>query len=100
MTFEELSLNVIKWADERSLLGNDSGKQLLKTMSELGELSDCHLKNDLPGKVDGVGDVFVTLIIYCAQNDLNPVDCLNSAWNEIKDRRGRTIDGTFIKDLI
>lgn len=97
-TFEELNSLVIDWAKERNLLGNDSTKQILKTMSELGELADCHLKADEPGKIDGVGDTFVTLLIYCAQNNLNPVDCLNSVYNEIKDRKGKTLNGTFIKE--
>ena len=48
--------------------------------------------------IDGIGDVFVTLIILAAQNGLKPEDCLQSAWDEIKNRTGKTVNGVFIKD--
>lgn len=44
-----------------------------------------------------MGDIFVTLIILCDQLDIYPVDCLAMAYEKIKDRQGRTINGTFVK---
>ena len=48
--------------------------------------------------IDGIGDILVTVIILSKQLGLDPTECLESAWNEIKDRKGKTIDGTFIKE--
>lgn len=47
---------------------------------------------------DGIGDAIITLIILAMQCDLNAVKCLESAYNEIKDRKGKTVDGIFIKE--
>jgi NTP pyrophosphatase (non-canonical NTP hydrolase) len=71
----------------------------MKAGSEMGELFDAELKNDLPMIKDGVGDVLVCLINYCALKDINMVDCLKDAYNEIKDRKGTLMpDGTFVKE--
>lgn len=47
--------------------------------------------------VDGLGDVFVTLIIACQQNNIRLEDALYMAYNEIKHRKGTTEGGQFIK---
>ncbi len=44
-----------------------------------------------------MGDIFVTLIILCEQIGLNPIKCLDMAYEKIKDRKGKTINGVFIK---
>lgn len=44
-----------------------------------------------------MGDIFVTLIILCDQLNLDPIECLDRAFNKIKDRKGKTINGVFIK---
>ncbi|HAY89152.1 MAG TPA: hypothetical protein DCY51_06910 [Bacteroidetes bacterium] len=91
--------NVIKWADDKSLIDKEkSTKQMLKVMEEVGETASALAKGNKEELIDGIGDVFVTLIILAAQNGLNPKDCLNSAWNEIKNRTGKTVNGVFIKD--
>ena len=100
MEFNELQKKVLEWAEERNILCPDnSQKQLLKTMSELGELADAEIKNDYMGIIDGVGDVIVTLIIFAKQKGLKNIEeCLTFAWDEIKDRTGKTENGVFIKD--
>ena len=45
-----------------------------------------------------MGDVFVTLIILCDQLNMDPVDCLGRAYEKIKDRKGKTINGVFVKE--
>lgn len=87
------------WAHDRNLInGSDPKSQLLKTMSELGELADGINKNRIHEIVDGLGDVMVTLIIVAAQYDLDLSECLNAAYLEIKDRKGKMIDGVFVKE--
>ena len=87
------------WARERQIIPNSTPMaQLLKTMSELGELADATLKNDRPGVIDGIGDVLVTMIIYSALQGIAIEDALQAAYGEIKDRRGTlTPEGVFVK---
>lgn len=97
--FNELIENVIKWAEVRNILQKDNAKnQMLKVVEELGETASAIAKNKPDEIKDGIGDVFVTLIILSKQLGLHPNECLQQAWNEIKDRTGKTINGVFIKD--
>ena len=41
---------------------------------------------------------FGVFLELCKRLNLNILDCVSSAWNEIKDRKGRTEGGVFIKD--
>ena len=97
-TFDELIILVTNWAENKDLLKKEHAyAQALKVLEEIGETAGALLKNNEEGVIDGIGDVFVTLIILCKQLGLNPTDCLNVAWQQIKDRTGETINGTFIK---
>lgn len=91
---------VEQWARDRQIIPNSNPlSQLMKTVSEVGELADATLKSDRDGVVDGVGDVLVTLIIYARLQDVSLEDCLASAYDTIKDRKGTlTPEGVFVKD--
>lgn len=93
----ELVNKVQEWAVERGLNTADSSKQLLKLQEELGELTQGHIKEKTPQITDSIGDVLVVLIIYCQQNGLSLHDCFSDAYNEIANRKGKTVDGVFIK---
>jgi len=99
MTFDELIENVRGWADEKGILVQENApKQLMKVMEELGETAGAIAKNKKTDEImDGIGDTFVTVIILAYQLGLNPTECLNAAWNEIKDRKGTTRNGVFVK---
>lgn len=96
----DLIEKVEQWGRDRCIIPNSTPQaQLLKSMSEMGELADATLKNDVPEIVDGIGDVLVTLILYAALQNLDIEECLASAYDEIKDRKGTlTKEGIFIKD--
>lgn len=99
MNFEKLEEQVLAWAGERNLLNKDNIKsQALKMVSEVGELCDGIVKGNEDEVIDGIGDVIITLIILAKQMELNPVLCLNVAYQEIKNRKGKTIDGAFVKN--
>jgi NTP pyrophosphatase (non-canonical NTP hydrolase) len=99
VTMDELILNVTEWAYEKGLLKRDNAdKQFMKVIEELGETAAAVLKNKESETEDGLGDVFVTLIILTTQLGYTPQECLLAAWNEIKDRKGKTKDGIFIKE--
>ena len=97
--FAELEYEVLDWAQERGLLDeSNSGKQLLKTVSEVGELADAFIKVDEDNIKEELGDVLVCLIIFANQLGLDPTDCLTIAYNKISGRKGKTVGGVFIKD--
>ena len=99
MSFAEVELKVIRWAEERRIIPNAKPHtQLMKAVSEMGELCDAELKGNMSMVKDGVGDVLVCLINYCALKDINLVSCIEEAYEQIKDRKGTTLpDGTFVK---
>lgn len=99
-SFDELIEKVRGWGDDRLITKNSTPQaQLLKCVSELGELADATLKSDREEIVDGLGDVLVTLIMYAATQGLCPRMCLESAYDEIKNRKGHlTPEGVFVKE--
>lgn len=90
---------VLEWAEPKGLLNSDfAPKQFMKLIEEVGELSNAMLKDKKEEIVDALGDIQVVLTILAKQLDLDLDECLKSAYNEIKNRKGKTINGTFIKD--
>ena len=88
---------ITQWHHDRNLIEGSSDKdQYLKLIQEAGELSD----NICKGKdiADDIGDMIVVLINIAERNGLNLTDCLAKAWDDIKDRKGRMVDGIFIKE--
>jgi NTP pyrophosphatase (non-canonical NTP hydrolase) len=100
-TYAILELDIIRWAEARQIIPNSNAQtQLLKAVSEMGELADATIKRDGPAIIDGVGDVMVCLIVYCALLDINLVGCMEAAYKEIKDRKGVLLpNGVFVKGL-
>lgn len=117
--FEELGEKVLEWAKDKDLLNEaNAERQFLKFMEEVFEFRDEWLlcvheynkcsygeADDDPDVVEHrgnmkfeMGDIFVTLIILCDQLNLDPVECLYKAYEKIKDRKGKTINGTFVKE--
>ena len=101
-SFNELELKVLRWAEARKIIPNSSSHvQALKLVSEVGELCDAVIKKDRNDVIDGLGDVLVVLIILADLESLNLLSCLESAYNEIKDRRGTLqSNGVFIKETV
>jgi len=97
--YEKLESLIEEWAMARKIIPNAKPhSQLLKAVSEMGELADAEGKNDLPAIQDAVGDILVCLINYCALRQISMVDCLQGAYDQIKDRKGTLMpDGTFVK---
>ena len=94
---DELITKVEQWAKDKGLDQTDSSKQMLKTIEEIGEVAASLARKDEHGLRDGIGDVVVTLIILAMQNDMDLYECLNQAYNEIKGRTGKMVDGVFVK---
>ena len=91
--------NIINWANERELLKPDNNfRQFTKLIEEVGELAAGIAKNDLIKIIDSIGDIQVVLIILAKQYQLDVDHCLEAAWHEIKERKGKTVNGIFIKE--
>lgn len=119
-TFENLRNKVLDWGKNKDLLHEENAnKQFMKFTEEVFEFykewvlyTDEFIFNDRCGEIDDdsylcqlgdnmeleMGDIFVTLIILCDQLNMDPVDCLGRAYEKIKDRKGKTINGVFIKE--
>jgi len=100
MSYAQVELKIIRWSEAQKIIPNSTpDTQLLKAMSELGELADATIKKDREGIIDGVGDVVVCLINYCALQDIDLVTCLESAYEQIKHRKGTLLSsGVFVKE--
>ncbi len=99
MRATELFNLVTTWANNRDLLHEENvPKQMMKVIEELGELNAAIIKDDDNEIIDGIGDVLVTVIILARQLNLNPEACLRIAYKEISERKGKTVDGVFIKE--
>lgn len=90
---------IAKWASGRNLIdGSDPSKQLVKLLEEVGELASGVAKGNRDKVVDSIGDAVVVLTILAEQHDVNIEDCIDAAWNEIKDRKGKMVNGIFVKE--
>ena len=104
MEYEELENKVITWAEDRKILQNSNAiKQISKTQEELDETLDA-LKRLEQGEesilevADGIGDMLVTIILLAKIVGLDSVSCLSDAYEEIKNRKGKMVDGLFVKE--
>jgi NTP pyrophosphatase (non-canonical NTP hydrolase) len=100
MKWNELIEAVDEWAEAKGIFnGSNPQAQLLKAVSELGELCDAEIKGYVDDQQDAVGDVLVCLIIYCGMKNYDMKACLLKAYEEIKNRKGRMVQGgAFVKD--
>lgn len=92
-------ISIIEWARERNLLNaQNSDRQFIKLQEEIGELAFGLLKNNSDEIKDAIGDCVVVLTILAYVNGLTIEECINSAYDEIKNRKGKMINGTFVKE--
>jgi phosphoribosyl-ATP pyrophosphohydrolase len=90
---------VIEWAKERQIVSvNNAPKQIIKLTEEVGELAAAFLKSKDSEVKDAIGDIMIVLTILCKQLSIDMNQCYADAYEVIKDRTGKTIDGTFIRD--
>jgi NTP pyrophosphatase (non-canonical NTP hydrolase) len=90
---------IINWAKARKLDNPDNKfQQLAKVVEELGELSSAILKRDISETIDALGDTYITLVILANQMGYSLEDCANRAFKVIEYRKGKTENGTFIKE--
>ena len=86
------------WAKDKGIYeSGDSRTQYVKLMEEAGELAQAILKNDEPEFIDAIGDMVVVLTNLAKLKGYNIEDCITSAYDVIKSRQGKMVNGTFVK---
>ena len=96
---EKLVQEVIQWGKEKNIVKKENSyKQFCKVVEEVAEVGTALNNKDKEELIDAIGDSTVTLILLAAQNNLDFKNCLETAYNVIKDRTGKTENGVFVKD--
>lgn len=121
MSFEKLKEMILDWSDTKDLLHSENADtQFMKFVEEAFEFKTemdiwklykkfKHSENiERDFSIEEVerwknlklemGDIFVTLIILCKQLGIDPVECLSMAYEKISKRKGKTINGIFVKE--
>ena len=121
MEYEEICELVIEWGESKGIFDSSTPlRQLDKTQEELDETRealkklnyfDCELdlmealgmptsnKEDILADVkDGIGDMLVTIVLLSEMVGMDSTDCLKAAYDVIKSRTGKMVDGQFVKD--
>lgn len=89
--------DIAQWHHDRNLIdGATNQSQFVKLISEAGELADNVAKNK--DCRDDIGDMIVVLINIAERNGYTIQECLEQAWNDIKDRKGKMVNGVFVKE--
>lgn len=98
----ELVSLIIQWGEPKGLTSPrpmlNSWPQFEKVQEEVTEIARSIVNNDKDELIDAIGDTFVTITLLAEQNGLDIAECIAAAYNEIKNRTGRTENGKFIKD--
>ena len=96
-TAYNLIRKITQWHHDRNLIEGSTDKdQVAKLIQEMGELSDNICKgNDIR---DDIGDMLVVMINIMERNNITIEECLAVAYMDIKDRKGKMIDGIFVKE--
>lgn len=99
-----------QWADARGIYEKGDVKtQYVKLQEEAGELAKAIMQDDYDEFIDAIGDCVVVLTNlaelgnkhFSQDQRFHRIDiesCIESAWQEIKDRTGKMENGTFKKD--
>ena len=97
-TYEDF-VRIRGWAHQRNLVsGSTTDKQFMKLIEEVGELAAGLARKDDVKIMDGIGDAVVVLTILAEQLGFSIEACIERAYDEIKGRKGRMVDGGFVKE--
>ena len=96
---KNLEHKIINWAAERGIFDKaTSTSQHSKTLEEVNELTIALMTGNRAEIKDAIGDICVTLILQSYMHGWSLEECIESAYDVIKDRKGRMVDGVFVKE--
>lgn len=95
---DKLIALVIAWGREHKI--NNPDKQLLKVIEEVSEMVREVVRGryDSAEIADGIGDSLITIIILSDILGYDPVSMLLDSYDIIRERKGKTISGSFVKE--
>lgn len=99
--FQRTADRVFFWGLDRNITaegGATALSQIKKLKEEVQELEDALKGGDDVAAMDGVGDILVVLLQICRLRSYSLDVCLEQAWEEIKDRKGKMVNGVFVKE--
>jgi NTP pyrophosphatase (non-canonical NTP hydrolase) len=101
-TVDILIQQVIAWGESKGIIGPlgsaTAMSQAIKTLEEVNELLHATMTDNPAMVQDAIGDILVTLIMQCELNVTTLEECLECAWEQIKNRTGKMVNGVFVKD--
>jgi NTP pyrophosphatase (non-canonical NTP hydrolase) len=99
MTFEDLEKMVLQWASDRTIFGGSSThNQYEKLYEEYTELGEAIVDRDTNKMIDAIGDMMVVQTIIAKMIGVDLFTCYSAAYLQIKDRKGKMVDGIFVKE--
>jgi NTP pyrophosphatase (non-canonical NTP hydrolase) len=88
-----------EWALKKGIYNkSDSFAQYTKLMEENGELGEALMRRNKDEIVDAIGDMIVVLTNIAHLEGYYIEDCIESSYNVISKRKGKMVDGLFIKE--
>lgn len=99
-SFEQVEMAVIRWAEARNIIPRSTSQaQMVKLLEEVGELAAGVNRGNAALIKDSIGDALVVLTILADLNGLSLRQCLTSAFEEIRHRKGTmNHEGIFVKE--
>ena len=86
------------WGEYRGIMDQGDVKtQYIKLQEEAGELAKALLNKDDAEIQDAIGDMVVVLTNLAHLNSVHIETCIAQAYNVISNRKGKMINGTFVK---
>ena len=95
---EDITELIKKWAIERDLQSGNPQAQMLELLKELIKLGNNITKFGEGQILESIGDIYVGSVVLCMQLGLDINDCIKAAYEEIKDRKGKMVEGIFVKE--
>ncbi len=93
----DLENKIVQWHKDRNLIeGSTDAAQFTKLLEEVDELRG-NIEHSQP-VIDDIGDIIVVLINIAERNKLSLWECMYHAYSEIKYRKGKMVDGVFVKE--
>jgi NTP pyrophosphatase (non-canonical NTP hydrolase) len=103
MGFSETEKLVLRWATERGIFSHDNGSNAIHQWNKLDEehheLAVAIHDKKLPDIIDALGDMLVVMTMIAEFHNVSLTKCYEVAYEEIKDRKGKMINGLFVKEL-
>lgn len=95
---DKITKAIESWAIDKDLQDASPDKQVMKIGEEFGELCEGMVKGRGTQVIDSIGDIYIALTTLSLQLGISMHECIHIAFEEIKGRTGKSINGSFIKD--